>query len=284
MGYAHGKNKVHLMGYMGGSQMIMPMGYAYGKKMISPMGYSYGSPAISYSNEFASASPEEQQEIAKMRAPKMVEAVVAPTTTDPIQDLASQAVGQGVTKGVTEGATKKIAEKGATEAISGAAGEAVGGAAGSLATNLLTKGEISEEDLGKAAVQAGVTAVAGPLAGFITNALFKDGTTKVPAMGYAEGTEGMSLEDFGKKIAKKNLKDYSQKLMKENPIAEKVLAPPLMIMQLSKDFDNSQIDLGKVLGANVKGGKGGLSFKNKLGELKIDPNDERISFRKTIRF
>jgi hypothetical protein len=253
--------------------------------MISPMGYSYGSPAISYSNEFASASPEEQQEMAKIRAPKMVEAVVAPTTTDPIQDLASQAVGQGVTEGVTKGATKKIAEKGPSEAISGAAGEAVGGAAGSLATNLLTKGEISEEDLGKAAVQAGVTAVAGPLGGFIANTLFsKDGTTKVPAMGYAEGTEGMSLEDFGKKIAKKNLKNYSQKLMKENPIAEKVLAPPLMIMQLSKDFDNSQIDLGKILGANVKGGKGGLSFKNKLGEFKIDPNDERISFRKTIRF
>jgi len=215
MGYAHGKNKVHSMGYAGGIQSVvgmlandegrdqlkklaedtiagqvfgfqdgmMPMGYAYGNKMVSPLGYSYGTPSMSYSASFDALPPEERKEEITATLPKPIEHHQMVEQPNVIKDTVAPAIGQEIGKDVTEKATQKFASKFGEEGVKGAVGEAVGqgvgGAAGSLATNLLTKGEISEGDLANAAIQAGVTAVAGPLAGLLTGGFLEDGTTEV---------------------------------------------------------------------------------------------------------
>lgn len=190
-------------------------GYAYGTKMASPMGYYMGDAEV--------ATPQQEQEMMAMAAPQVMQAPAvddSPSqTTQMLSDTASEAVAGNVEEAIadpiaakvgstfgkeiaTEGASKALetgakeaaknaglaaAKEGATAGLASGLSSGIAGGAGSLVGDVVSGKGITKEGVGKAVLQAGLTAAMGPIGGFI-GGLFKDGTPDVPPMGYNYGT------------------------------------------------------------------------------------------------
>jgi len=287
-------------------------GYAYGTKKMSPMGYYMGDAEV--------ATPQQEQEMMAMAAPQVMQAPAVDTspseTTQTVSDTASAAVTKGVedeiggaiTEKITGHATEKVAEdalkkagkaglmagakEGAKQGLATGLTGAVGSAAGSLVGDVVSGKGITKEGAGKALMQAGLTAALGPVGGFIGGLFAKDGTPAVPPMGYAggiesipegyaDGTAKMTPEEYQMKFIKERILDPAEAYVEERPM----LQAPLLLAAAARDYERGELPLGKFKGGKLEGGKDRIAYRHKkYGDFEINPESERVSYKKTFRF
>lgn len=270
-------------------------GYAYGTKMISPMGYYMGDAAV--------ATPQQEQEMMAMAPGARIQATGPTADFGQPSELTQQAAAttqQAVTKGVkdqisdsienkiVDKATQTAVEAGTETAMQGAkAGLASGlssgvaGGLGSLAGDVVSGKGITKEGAGKALLQAGLTAALGPVGGFVGGLFAKDGTPSVPPMGYADGTAKMTPEEYQMKFIKERIVEPAEAYVEERPM----LQAPLLMASAARDYERGKLPLGKFGGGKLEGGKDRLAYRHKkYGDFEVNPESERVSYKKTFRF
>jgi hypothetical protein len=267
-------------------------GYAYGTKKMSPMGYYLGTEEV---------TPQQQQQLQAFQAPTVIQAQ-APAQEPSAAEQATAMAAQGV---MSEGSKAGMeAIKGATEeggalastfgdAAKGGLGGALGGAGLGIATDLVTKGKVDSGTLKKAALGAVGNMLLPGVGGIIGSALggmFKDGTPAVPPMGYADGSRfamaeqaksEMSPEEYQKDFINRKIKAPLKQFAEDNPLK----TAPLFMLAAADDFNKGEMRLGKFGGGVLEGGKDRLAYRHKkYGDFEINPESERVSYKKTFRF
>jgi len=124
--------------------------------------------------------------------------------------------------------------------------------------------------------------------------------------GQAPSQEGISLSDMAEKgvlgILPKQLKDGTAKMTPEEYqmkfIKERILNPaeayveerpmlqaPLLLAAAARDYERGELPLGKFKGGKLEGGKDRIAYRHKkYGDFEINPESERVSYKKTFRF
>jgi len=292
-------------------------GYAYGTKMASPMGYYMGDAAVA-------TPQEQQEMMAIQPGVRMQAPAPTPEEPDPMQqavqgvamneaispvvgyakDQGAQAL-TGQTSGAIADAAAKEASKSAVDAgvaISkdmaadagaeavkaaggGALNSALSGIGGAAAADLLTKGKVDEKTLLKGGLAMGANMLlpgSGFLVGPAMSALgLKDGMMEVPPMGYADGTAKMTPEEYQMKFIKERIVEPAEAYVEERPM----LQAPLLMAAAARDYERGKLPLGKFGGGKLEGGKDRLAYRHKkYGEFEVNPESERVSYKKTFRF
>lgn len=213
-----------------------------------------------------------------------------------------------------------LAAEGATDAASGAASSALSGFGGAAAADLLTKGKVDEKTLLKGGLAMGANMLL-PGSGFLVGPAMgllglQDGTMQVPPMGYANGSStivGMLADDEGRDKLKElaggtivgkalGFKDGTAKMTPEeyqmNLIKERIINPakayveerpmlqaPLFLAGAAQKFYRGKLPLGNFGGGKLEGGENRIAYRHDtLGDIEYNPKDERVMYKKTIRF
>jgi hypothetical protein len=273
-------------------------GYAYGTKKMSPMGYYLGTEEV---------TPQQQQQLQAFQAPTVVQAQAPaqePTVGQEAASMMGQELAGEAAKPVTEAITGQAKEalsnvKAAfdpTKEISkvGLGESAVAGMGGAVASDLLTKGKVDEKTLLKGGLAMGANMLlpgSGMLVGPALSALgLQDGTMEVPPMGYADGSRfamaeqaksEMSPEEYQKDFINRKIKAPLKQFAEDNPLK----TAPLFMLAAADDFNKGEMRLGKFGGGVLEGGKDRLAYRHKkYGDFEINPESERVSYKKTFRF
>jgi hypothetical protein len=179
-------------------------------------------------------------------------------------------------------------------AAKGSAGmQALGGAGTAVVGDLLTKGKVDSGTFKKAALGAVGNMVLPGFGGIIGSALgglFKDGTPSVPPMGLADGSRyamqateksKMSPEEFQKKFLEERIVAPAEAFLEERPMMQ----APLLLASAARDYERGELPLGKFGGGKLEGGKDRIAYRHKkYGDFEINPESERVSYKKTFRF
>ena len=221
-------------------------------------------------------------------------------------------------------ATAEAGSKAGAEAVKAAGGgalnSALSGIGGAAAADLLTKGKVDEKTLLKGGLAMGANMLlpgSGFLVGPAMSALgLKDGMMEVPPMGYAGGTPGivgMLADDEGRDklkelaggtivgkalgfkdgTAKMTPEEYQMKFIKERIVEpaeayveeRPMLQAPLLMAAAARDYERGKLPLGKFGGGKLEGGKDRLAYRHKkYGDFEVNPESERVSYKKTFRF
>ena len=201
--------------------------------------------------------------------------------------------GKAVTDTMLSSANDAAAEATA-KATGGLASSALSGMGGAAAADLLTKGKVDEKTLLKGGLAMGANMLlpgSGFLVGPAMSALgLQDGTMEVPPVGYAGGVNyaqqdaqkaSMSPEEYQMKFLKEKIEAPVKDFVEKRPM----LQAPLLLAAAAKDYEKGDLNLGKYGGGRLTGGKDRLAYKHaKYGDFEINPESERVSYKKTFRF
>jgi len=334
MGYMGGNQMVMPMGYAYGTKMTSPMGYYSGslyaeatpqqEQEMMAMAPGVRIQATGPTDDFG--QPSEATQMAAATTQQAVTEGVEDEIADPIakkiagsviedgkQALTEKAIEAGTEKAtqeVAKASTQELAKAGVEAAggklasakagaLAGAASglsSGIAGGVGSLASDVVSGKGITKEGASKALMQAGLTAVLGPVGGFISGLFAKDGTPEVPPMGYAGGVPDADNQ-YAKEAAKRA--KMSPEEIQEQFLKQRVL-PPLMqrfeeasvpakvamaAIPAGLAYETGRLPLGQFRGGKLEGGKDRLSYKHpKFGDFEVNPESERVSYRKTFRF
>jgi hypothetical protein len=121
----------------------------------------------------------------------------------------------------------------------------------------------------------------------------KDLATKGVAgtlLGLSDGTNyaqqdaqkaSMSPEEYQMKFLKEKIEAPVKDFVEKRPM----LQAPLLLAAAAKDYEKGDLNLGKYGGGRLTGGKDRLAYKHaKYGDFEINPESERVSYKKTFRF
>lgn len=107
---------------------------------------------------------------------------------------------------------------------------------------------------------------------------FKDGTHY--AMQAAEKAK-MSPEEIQKKFLEERVVAPAKAFLEERPIMQ----APLLLASAARDYERGELPLGKFGGGRLEGGKDRIAYRHKkYGDFEINPESERVSYKKTFRF
>jgi len=308
------KGKCNCKGYAYGTKMISPMGYYMGDAAVATpqeqqemMAMAPGARIQATGPTADFGQPSELTQAAAATTQQAVKEGVEGQIADPIAKKIAGSVIEDGTQALAgkaaEASTQELAKAGVEAAggkLAGAKAGALAGAAsglssgiagglGSLAGDIVSGKGITKEGAGKALLQAGLTATMGPIGGLI-GGMFKDGTPSVPPMGYSDGSRfameaveksQMSPEEFQKKFLEERVVAPAQAFLEERPMMQ----APLLLASAAADYERGQLPLGKFGGGKLEGGKDRLAYRHKkYGEFEVNPESERVSYKKTFRF
>jgi hypothetical protein len=116
------------------------------------------------------------------------------------------------------------------------------------------------------------------------------GTMAGKLLGLSEGTNyaqqdaqkaAMSPEEYQMRFLKEKIEAPVKDFVEKRPM----LQAPLALASAAKDFEKGDLNLGKYGGGRLTGGKDRLAYKHaKYGDFEINPESERVSYKKTFRF
>ena len=233
--------------------------------------------------------------------------------------LADASVDQIIDASASGAAASDAAMEGASKAA-GMGSSALSGFGGAAAADLLTKGKVDEKTLLKGGLAMGANMLL-PGSGFLVGPAMsmlglKDGMMEVPPMGYAGGSPtivGMLADDEGRDklkelaggtvvgkalgfkdgTAKMTPEEYQMKFIKERILEpaeayveeRPMLQAPLLMAAAARDYERGKLPLGKFGGGKLEGGKDRLAYRHKkYGDFEVNPESERVSYKKTFRF
>jgi len=188
-------------------------------------------------------------------------------------------------KSATEAVKASAAATDAATAASGAASSALSGFGGAAAADLLTKGKVDEKTLLKGGLAMGANMLlpgSGFLVGPVLSAFgLQDGTAEVPPMGYANGSKEISPEEYQMNLIKERILNPAEAYVEERPM----LQAPLFLAGAAQKFSRGKLPLGSFGGGKLEGGKDRIAYRHDtLGDIEYNPKDERVMYKKTIRF
>lgn len=100
------------------------------------------------------------------------------------------------------------------------------------------------------------------------------------AMEAAERSE-MSPEEFQKKFLEERVIEPAKAFLEERAM----LSAPLAAIAAGRAFEKGEMKLGKFKGGRLEGGRDRLAYSHpRFGDFEINPESERVSYKKTFRF
>ena len=103
----------------------------------------------------------------------------------------------------------------------------------------------------------------------------------VVSKGFADGTKGVSPEEYQKRLIMENLINPALAYVEEKPM----LKAPLFLAGAGAQFARNKLPLGSFKGGKLEGGKDRIAYRHDtLGDIEYNPKDERVMYKKTIRF
>jgi hypothetical protein len=99
--------------------------------------------------------------------------------------------------------------------------------------------------------------------------------------GFADGTAKMTPEEYQMKFIKERIVEPAEAYVEERPM----LQAPLLMASAARDYERGKLPLGKFGGGKLEGGKDRLAYRHKkYGDFEVNPESERVSYKKTFRF
>ncbi|MDA7496069.1 hypothetical protein N8457_00105 [bacterium] len=100
-------------------------------------------------------------------------------------------------------------------------------------------------------------------------------------LGFADGTAKMTPEEYQMKFIKERILAPAEAYVEERPM----LQAPLLLASAARDYERGELPLGKFGGGKLEGGKDRIAYRHKkYGDFEINPESERVSYKKTFRF
>ena len=99
--------------------------------------------------------------------------------------------------------------------------------------------------------------------------------------GYADGKENISPEEFQKRFIEERIIEPAKQYVEDRPM----LSAPLAAIAAGRAFEKGEMKLGKFKGGKFEGGRDRLAYSHpKYGDFEINPESERVSYKKVFRF
>lgn len=103
----------------------------------------------------------------------------------------------------------------------------------------------------------------------------------IAAKGFSNGTPQVSPEEAQMKFIMEKFVNPAKAYVEERPM----LQAPLFLAGAAERYSRGKLPLGEVGGGRIEGGKDRIAYRHDtFGDFEYNPKDERVTYKKTIRF